>query len=55
MVYVGEDGGVVDLSSDEKKIFGAHYAFNVRFFNRKRVATGFRDVRVEFAPGGGRR
>lgn len=52
IVYVGEDGGVVDPAAEEKEIAGAHYAVNVRFFNRKRVATGFRDSRVEFSSGG---
>lgn len=54
IVYVDEDGRAVEPSASEEKVFGAHYAVNVRFFNRKRMATGFRDVRVEFTLEGDR-
>jgi hypothetical protein len=38
-------------SADKSAANTAHYAFTVRFFNRKRVDTGIRDVAVEFLKG----
>lgn len=51
IVFVDESGKPVDSSASQEVVAAAHYAVNVRFFNRKRVGSGFRDVRITFTVG----